>query len=93
MGARRVASDVDTLTPVLTDIWDAEQSWKLSTYTDKGGYGALKTALAMEPDAIIAAVKDSGLRGRGGAGFPTGMKWSFIPQDNPNPKYLSLIHI
>ncbi len=42
----------------------------------------------MAPDDIIAAVKDSGLRGRGGAGFPTGMKWSFIPQDNPKPKYL-----
>src|SRR6476646_6327021 len=42
----------------------------------------------MAPDDIITAVKDSGLRGRGGAGFPTGMKWGFIPQDNPNPKYL-----
>jgi NADH-quinone oxidoreductase subunit F len=79
---------VDTLTPVLTDIWDADQSWKLSTYEDRGGYGALRKALRMEPAAIIEAVKDSGLRGRGGAGFPTGMKWSFIPQDNPRPKYL-----
>src|SRR4026208_2090153 len=42
----------------------------------------------MDQDDIITAVKDSGLRGRGGAGFPTGMKWSFIPQDNPRPKYL-----
>ena len=78
----------DTLTPVLTDIWDADRSWTLKTYEDRGGYGALKTALGMAPDAIITAVKDSGLRGRGGAGFPTGMKWSFIPQDNPRPKYL-----
>ena len=78
----------DMLTPVLTDIWDAEQSWKLATYADRGGYGALKKALTMEPTAIVEAVKDSGLRGRGGAGFPTGMKWSFIPQDNPKPKYL-----
>ncbi|TNM36321.1 NADH-quinone oxidoreductase subunit NuoF [Nocardioides albidus] len=76
------------LTPVLTDIWDAEQSWKLATYAARGGYSALDTAFAMSPDAVIAAVKDSGLRGRGGAGFPTGMKWSFIPQDNPKPKYL-----
>ena len=42
----------------------------------------------MAPDAIIEEVKESGLRGRGGAGFPTGMKWGFIPQDNPKPKYL-----
>jgi NADH-quinone oxidoreductase subunit F len=42
----------------------------------------------MQPADVVTAVKDSGLRGRGGAGFPTGMKWSFIPQDNPKPKYL-----
>lgn len=79
---------VSTLTPVLTDIWDAERSWTLATYEAHGGYGALRTALGMQPDDVIAAVKESGLRGRGGAGFPTGMKWSFIPQDNPKPKYL-----
>jgi NADH-quinone oxidoreductase subunit F len=78
----------DTLTPVLTDNWDAERSWTLDSYTKRGGYDALTKALKMNPDDIITAVKDSGLRGRGGAGFPTGMKWSFIPQANPNPKYL-----
>lgn len=78
----------DVLTPVLTDIWDAEQSWKLATYAARGGYSALDVAFATSPDDVITAVKDSGLRGRGGAGFPTGMKWSFIPQDNPKPKYL-----
>jgi NADH-quinone oxidoreductase subunit F len=79
---------VDTLTPVLTANWNAERSWTLESYEQHGGYRALKKALTMAPDDIITAVKDSGLRGRGGAGFPTGMKWSFIPQDNPKPKYL-----
>jgi NADH-quinone oxidoreductase subunit F len=78
----------DTLTPVLTDNWDQERAWTLAAYEDRGGYGALKKALGMAPDAIIEQVKESGLRGRGGAGFPTGMKWGFIPQDNPKPKYL-----
>ena len=79
---------MDTLTPILTDNWDAERSWTLASYESLGGYAGLKKALAMSQDDVITAVKDSGLRGRGGAGFPTGMKWSFIPQDNPNPKYL-----
>jgi NADH-quinone oxidoreductase subunit F len=78
----------DVLTPVLTDNWDAERSWTLASYEARGGYAALKKALGMSQDDVITAVKDSGLRGRGGAGFPTGMKWGFIPQENPNPKYL-----
>jgi len=78
----------DTLTPVLTDNWDSDRAWTLASYESRGGYAGLEKALSMAPDDVIAAVKDSGLRGRGGAGFPTGMKWSFIPQDNPNPKYL-----
>ncbi len=48
----------------------------------------LRKALAMTPDAIIQEVKDSALRGRGGAGFPTGMKWSFVPKDSAKPKYV-----
>ncbi len=81
-------SEISTLTPVLTEDWDAERSWTLETYEARGGYRALDVALGMEPPAVVEAVKASGLRGRGGAGFPTGMKWSFIPQDNPKPKYL-----
>ena len=76
------------LTPVLSDNWDQIRAWTLASYQRSGGYEALKTALGMQPADVVTAVKDSGLRGRGGAGFPTGMKWSFIPQDNPNPKYL-----
>src|ERR671921_731119 len=76
------------LTPVLTDNWDVDRAWTLASYEDRGGYRALKKALGMQPADIVEAVKESGLRGRGGAGFPTGMKWSFIPQDNPKPKYL-----
>jgi NADH-quinone oxidoreductase subunit F len=78
----------DTLTPVLSDNWDQERAWTLSAYEDRGGYQALTKALDMDQDAVIAQVKDSGLRGRGGAGFPTGMKWGFIPQGDGKPHYL-----
>jgi NADH-quinone oxidoreductase subunit F len=60
----------------------------LDFYTRQGGYQALKQALAMAPEAVIEAVKASGLRGRGGAGFPTGLKWQFVDKKTPKPKYL-----
>ena len=77
-----------TLTPVLSAHWDEADSWTLAAYRRHGGYEALHTALSMAPDDVITLVKDSGLRGRGGAGFPTGQKWSFINQSDPKPKYL-----
>ncbi len=78
----------DMLTPVLSSQWGQDKSWKLARYEATGGYRALRTALDMQPADVVGLVKNANLRGRGGAGFPTGMKWSFVPQDNPNPKYL-----
>jgi len=60
----------------------------LDRYLELDGYRALQKALAMGPDAIINEVKTSNLRGRGGAGFPTGMKWSFVPKQSSKPKYV-----
>lgn len=60
----------------------------LDVYRKDGGYKALEKAFGMTQDAIIQEVKDSALRGRGGAGFPSGMKWSFVPRDSPKPKYI-----
>src|ERR671920_2086778 len=64
-------------------------SASLEVYRANGGYEALKRVLdGMSPDDVIGEVKKSALRGRGGAGFPTGMKWGFVPKDSPKPKYV-----
>ena len=76
------------LTPVITAHWDVPDLFTLEGYRRHGGYAALPKALGMDPDAIIGTVKDTGLRGRGGAGFPTGLKWSFVPQNDGKPHYL-----
>lgn len=76
------------LTPVLSRYWDEPESWTLDTYRRHDGYEGLRKALRMPPDEVIATVKEAGLRGRGGAGFATGVKWSFIPQGDGKPHYL-----
>jgi len=73
---------------VLTRRFGLENSASLDTYLATDGYTALRKALGMKPDEIIEQVKISNLRGRGGAGFPAGLKWGFVPRTSPKPKYV-----
>jgi len=76
-------------TPLISRRWGMKDSHKIDVYLMQGGYQALEKALKeMTPESLIDEVKKSNLRGRGGAGFPTGMKWSFVPKDSPKPKYV-----
>src|SRR3989442_12543517 len=70
---------------ILTGAWDKPESWSLQTY---GSYTALPKALKMQPQQIVDEVVKANLRGRGGAGFPCGMKWNFVRKETSFPKYL-----
>src|ERR1700730_18922952 len=73
---------------VLTKHFGEADARTLAGWKKRGGYKALEKALGMQPAEIVNVVKESGLRGRGGAGFPTGMKWSFMKLDDGKPHYL-----
>jgi len=75
-------------TVVLSKYFGDAQARSYDGWAKRGGYEALKKALGMSRDAVINEVKESGLRGRGGAGFPTGLKWSFMPKEVTQPHYL-----
>jgi NADH-quinone oxidoreductase subunit F len=72
---------------ILPDIPDLN---KIDVYESNGGYSALKKAMEMTPEAVTGEVKKSNLRGRGGACFPTGLKWTFMPKNSDKPKYLAV---
>jgi NADH-quinone oxidoreductase subunit F len=74
--------------PILTKFVREPNSYSLDLYLNHEGYEGLRRALSMTPAQVIDLVKASGLKGRGGAGFPAGMKWQFVVKDSPRPKYI-----
>ena len=75
-------------TRVVSRRFGMDHSASLDTYLATGGFEAFRKAREMKPEQIVEEVKISALRGRGGAGFPTGLKWSFVPRTSPKPKYI-----
>src|ERR1039458_4505922 len=73
---------------VISKRFGVPNNTSLDVFVQHDGYKALKKALAGTPEDVINVVKNSGLRGRGGAGFNTGMKWSFVPKQSAKPKYV-----
>ncbi len=86
MGYPHPSHDKETV--VLSQYFGDEGARTYEGWVEHGGYQALKAAVAMDPGAVTDVVKASGLRGRGGAGFPTGLKWSFMPKDSGKDHYL-----
>ncbi|NIR42953.1 MAG: NADH-quinone oxidoreductase subunit NuoF [Gemmatimonadetes bacterium] len=74
---------------LLSKYFGDEDAIGIEGWAERGGYVALEKALEMGPDEVTEVVKESGLRGRGGAGFPAGLKWSFMPKDGKRPNYLA----
>ncbi len=74
--------------PVISQLFGVPDSRKIEVYLAHEGYQGLEKALRMQPEQVIEEVKKSNLRGRGGAGFPAGMKWAFVPKDTSKPKYI-----
>ena len=78
-------------TKVLSATWNDKDGHSLKAYEAAGGYKALRKVLAgLSSEEVIEEVKKSGLRGRGGAGFPAGVKWGFVPKDSGKPVYLCI---
>jgi NADH-quinone oxidoreductase subunit F len=73
---------------LVSRLWDVPDANKLAVSRQHGAYSRLEKALSMKPEAIVEEVKKSNLRGQGGAGFPAGMKWSFVPKQSDKPRFL-----
>ena len=84
------SSQMTIFKPVLTRNIHRIDSEKISTYLANGGYQAIRKAFSYTPDDVIDMIKRSGLRGRGGAGFPAGVKWGFMPKGSDQPKFIAV---